>query len=241
MANPLAVTLHASGEETASGSGTPVDISALRRCAKLTLTVTAISGTGPSLEVVIETGPSSSGPWRSLSGWSADAEQSVERVFGICDRYVRASWTLSGDDTPAATFGIAGTAEVLYATPADVGTLAMKPSAFEELDLHQKLGCCLAATDQVEDFLASSHVLPLVSWGTSLTQHTARIAAANMLRVRGAGGTEGPDLVVFDTEKMSLTALDRVANGRLKLTGVVDSTPEVFEGGSVVVSRPRRR
>lgn len=241
MANPLAVELHALGEETASGSGTPVDISALRRCAKLTLTVTSLSGTSPGLEVVIETGPSSSGPWRSLSGFSASTEQSEELVFGVTDRWIRASWTLSGDDSPAATFEIAGTAEVLYATPADVASLAMKPSAFEELDLSQKLGCCLAATDQAEDFIASAHVLPLVSWGTSLTQHVARIAAANMLRVRGTGGTEGPDLVVFDTEKMSLTALDRVANGRLKLTGVVDSTPEVFEGGSVVVSRPRRR
>jgi hypothetical protein len=203
--------------------------------------VTALSGTDPEIEVVIETGPSSSGPWRSLSGWPAAVEQSVERVFGITDRWLRATWTIRGTDTPSVTFEIVGTAEVLYATPADVGNLAMKVSAFEELDLHQKLGCCLAATDQAEDFIASSHTLPLVSWGNSLTQHVARISAANMLRVRGAGASDGPDLVVFDTEKMTLTALDRVANGRLKLTGVVDSTPEIEEGGSVVVSRPRRR
>jgi len=238
LANPLSVTLHASGEETASGSSAPVDIGSLRRCVELKLEVSDLQGDGAALTIGIETGPTSSGPWRSLTGFDVSAPQVQERVFGLTDRYVRATWELEGD---AVTFALAGTAHVLYATPTDVAKHAMRAAAVEELPWETKLAACLSATDEADGYIASSHTMPLVAWGSDLTKHVACMAALEMLRPRGFGGSDGPDAMVVDAHDKAIAWLNRVAAGRLQPVGMIDSTPETYEGGSVVVSRPRRR
>jgi hypothetical protein len=239
MANPLTITLHASGAETVGGSSASVDVSSLRKCARLRLEVTAISGTNPALGVTIETSPSSSGPWRSLTGWTANSVQGQERLFGELDRYVRATWTIGGTDNPAVTFALAGEAHVLYATPSQVAALNIVAGALSSFPIEKQLEACLAVTGEADDSLNSAYTLPLTKWGESLTKQTGRLAVLQMLDARG-WQPEGPDARLVDIERLAHGWFKDIAAGRLRPPDIVDSTPTTYEGGGVVASGPSR-
>lgn len=76
---------------------------------RLTLNVTAASGTTPSMTVTIQ--HSYDGvTWANHSAFAAKTAAGTERkVFPGLDNYVRASWAVTGT-TPSFTFGLAGTA-----------------------------------------------------------------------------------------------------------------------------------
>jgi hypothetical protein len=105
--NTEAKTLAASAARTASGTGSAVALGESKNL-RLTLAVTAKSGTAPSLFVQIETSADGS-TWRSLGGFTAlnDATGSQTLSFPGADRYVRAKWTVSGTD-PSFTFSVSG-------------------------------------------------------------------------------------------------------------------------------------
>lgn len=240
MANPLLITLQASAEQTASGSSTPIDVGALRKMARIRLEVEAISGTTPSLTVTIDTGPSSSGPWRSLGSFTAATAAGVqEKSFGELDRYVRVSWAIAGTDAPTFAFSVTGTAHVLYAAPSHVARYALPAVATSGLSTTDQLDSCLGATDEAEGYLNSAYTLPLTAWGEDLAKHVANLAGFDILRRRGFQ-PEGPDQVVIDGRDHALAWLKMVAGGRLRPVGILDSTPETYEGGAFVVSSARR-
>lgn len=239
MANPLAITLQASTAQSANGQSTAVDVGALRKMARLKLEVTAVSGTAdPKLNLTVETGPSSSGPWRSLTGWNVSGIHAQERSFGETDRWVRLNWTITGT-TPSFTFSVAGTAHVLYATPSQVKTHSLPARAIQEDQIGYFLDSCLGATDEAEGYLNSAFVLPLTAWGTDLTKQVSRLATYDFMNQRG-WQPEGPDAIIIDARDQALSWLNRIAAGRLKPPGIVDSTPEVHEGGAYVVSGATR-
>jgi phage gp36-like protein len=239
MANPLAIALQASAAQTASGQATGVDAGALRKMARLRLEVSAVSGATPSLTVSVETGPSSSGPWRSLGSFTAATAAGVQdKSFGELDRYVRASWTISGT-TPSFTFSVSGTAHVLYAAPSHVTRFALPAAALSGIDLSDQLDSCLGATDEAEGYISSAYTLPLTAWGEDLAKHVANMAGFDMLRRRGFQ-PEGPDQVVIDGRDHALSWLKLLATGRIRPVGIVDSTPDTFEAGAYVVSSPKR-
>lgn len=237
MADPLAITLHASAAESASGASTPVDVGTLRKCARLKLEVSAISGTGPGFEVVIETGPSSSGPWRGLGGWSVDVEQAVARLFGETDRYVRASWTISGDDSPAVTFALVGEAHVLYVTPSQIDERSLPASAMDDL-IGPLFEACLGATAEADGYLARRYTLPLSAWDDALIQHTSHRALWYFMSRRGFG-PQGPDEVMHINTDAALKWLDGVGAGRISPPGIIDATPEKRGLGARVRVRSR--
>jgi hypothetical protein len=82
--------------------------------------------------------------------------------------------------------------------------------------------------------------MPLVSWPELLTEKTARIAARNALTRKGIDPTEGPDKVIGDEADRAEQWFDRVARGRYKPPGIVDSTHEVHEA-SFYVARGESR
>jgi hypothetical protein len=74
---------------------------------RLLLNVTAASGTTPSLTVVIEHSADNS-TWVTHTSFAAKTTTGTERkVISALDRYVRATWTISGT-TPSFTFGLIG-------------------------------------------------------------------------------------------------------------------------------------
>lgn len=105
------VTLHASGAETATGSSAGVEL-ADKGTVRLTLAVTAASGTTPTLDITIETSSDNgvSDSWRSLGTFTqATGTTTAYKSFGGCDRYVRSRRTIGGT-TPSFTYSITGEA-----------------------------------------------------------------------------------------------------------------------------------
>lgn len=97
-----------SATATATGTGAAIELGDLATL-RLDLTVSAASGTTPSLTVSIETSKDGS-TWRSLGSFVAATTTTSERKsFVGCDRYARVSYTISGT-TPSFTFSVKGEA-----------------------------------------------------------------------------------------------------------------------------------
>lgn len=102
------VVLAGSAARTTSGSGSPYVMGA-RGTLRLTLSVTAASGTTPSMTVTVENSADGS-TWYSAGTFAAKTTVSSERKsFSGLDRYVRATWAITGT-TPSFTFSVAGEA-----------------------------------------------------------------------------------------------------------------------------------
>lgn len=79
-----------------------------RATARLTLNVTAASGTTPSITVNIQSSPDNS-TWTTLASFPAQiAVATAHQNFGPLDRYVRAQWGAPSGTTPSFTFNITG-------------------------------------------------------------------------------------------------------------------------------------
>lgn len=105
------VTLKASAAVTASGVGSWIEVGD-RGQARLTLTVTAVSGTSPTIDVEVETASDSSGTNNStLGSFTQKAAAGSQRlIFHGIDRFVRVKYTLGGSASPSVTFSVSGEA-----------------------------------------------------------------------------------------------------------------------------------
>jgi phage gp36-like protein len=233
MADAKTFELLASSEQSSSSTGEQVDIGQLRRAARLEVNLAPVIG---SPEVTIECRPTETAQWHvALSVVATDSER--EFFAGNLDRYVRARVDLDAGTT--VQLGITLEAHTIYCSPGDITTYGLPKQALGDIDSEQLWSHCVAASVSAEDYIGSAYEMPLTAWPRSLAMHCARLAAANILRDRGTD-PEGPDQTVFDTEKASIRWFEQIANGKLRPPGFVDSTPETFDGGSVVVTNPTR-
>lgn len=107
------VTLLASTTATATATSTGVELDD-KGTVRLALVITAVSGTStPTLTVTIQTSYDNgvTDAWRTVGSAFAGqtATGTVRQSFAGCDRFVRASYVISGT-TPSFTFSIAGEA-----------------------------------------------------------------------------------------------------------------------------------
>jgi len=95
---------------TATGAGTGVEVDDKNEFRGQSI-VTAATGTTPSITVSIDTSYDNgvTDTWRSVGTFTAQtaANTSAHKSFPGLDRWVRASWTVSGT-TPSITFGVTG-------------------------------------------------------------------------------------------------------------------------------------
>lgn len=100
------VVLAPEAARTANGSGAPLstpDGGTLR----LDLNITAIAGTTPGVTVAVEHSPNGTA-WTALGTFAAATAIGTQRlVRSGLDRYVRATWTITGT-TPSVTFSVTG-------------------------------------------------------------------------------------------------------------------------------------
>lgn len=103
--------LHPATSRTSSASGTAVQTGALSATQYLyaVLHVTAVSGTSPTLDVIVESDSASNFPSTTtrvtFTQKTAIGSQYATRVAGaITDDWWRVSWTIGGSDTPTFTF-----------------------------------------------------------------------------------------------------------------------------------------
>jgi phage gp36-like protein len=235
MANPLAITLHAStAAETVSGSSASVDIGTLRSCARLTLDVPLVSS-GASISIAIETSVTGSGSWKQVA--IVTPAQREVTVAGLL-RYVRCSWTLMGT-LPSVSFSLSGTAHVLYATPFDIGRLSLPVKALANVEDAVKADACLAATDEADGYLGGGFTLPLVAWSDDLRRHVANMAAMTVMKFRGFQPGGSDDLIVKAHDD-AISWLSKIMRHGLEPAGIIDSTPTEYEGGASVASGTKR-
>lgn len=102
------VTLAGSAARMATGNGAALGVA--KGTLRLLLDVTAAAGTGPTLDVVIETSFDGATNWRSLGAFAQKTAAGSERKsFAGADRFVRARWTIAGT-APSFTFSVVGEA-----------------------------------------------------------------------------------------------------------------------------------
>lgn len=250
MTNPLSVSLHASGAENASGSGTAVDVTVdadavsgvyVRGAARLRLDLSALTGT--SLLVVLESGPSSTGPWKQIGTFAAmTATGWQELVVAGGLSHLRCSWTLTGT---TATFAVTGQALTIFASPSD---LRIPSGVSTSIGEEAKAKHLLSATGQVAGALQVVNALPLTTWGEDVRDATAVIATVELLDEIGWRPTDDFDKrllqryynVVGSIDQNEAGWLDKVATGRRDPVGMVDSTPDTKEAGPVMYSTAAR-
>lgn len=203
---------------------------------RLDLAVTAMSGTSPSLVVAIETSTDNTN-WRTVKAFApiVAVGKLEARVFAPVDRYVRASWTLTGT-TPSATFSVSGVSLRPITHLGDIGRLQWPTAAFVNTsDEKKEAALATAELEATNQLTASKYVPPFTSWDDSLRQDVANIAAWNLLSAVGFNPESGPDSVVrtrFEDSKKNLKNAHYV--------NLVDSTPDEDEGGGYVVSSAAR-
>jgi hypothetical protein len=103
------VALVAGGTTVTAGGNSPARAMPDQDTLRLTLDVTAATGTTPSITVTLQHSHDGT-TWTNHSAFAAKTTAASERkVFAGIDNYVRLTWTVSGT-TPSFTFGVTGTA-----------------------------------------------------------------------------------------------------------------------------------
>jgi phage gp36-like protein len=239
MPSSTDITLLTSEARTVSGVGVSVDLGN-RTGLTLDLAILAVDGTSPTLDVSIETSKDEA-TWRTLDAFErVTTPGPVARAFAGADRYVRARWTLGGTD-PSITFGLAGQALLLYATPEDVAKLGVAAEALAAIPRSTLAEHLIANVDDIDDKLCKRFALPLTRWPSSLRKHLAAITAWTALSNRGVNPGTGDKDIQLRHDKAWKDVLDLAENRAGSTDGYVDSTPAVIDDGVYVWGRPRRR
>lgn len=127
-----------------------------------------------------------------------------------------------------------------YAEEADLALYGPASGALEDIDSATKEAALDAACDVANGYLGNAFVLPITAHGADLTRHVVAIAVWDLMTgVRGMN-PDGSDETIRMRYDDAIRWLERVADGRLRPAGLVDSTPDVFEGASFVVTTPKR-
>jgi phage gp36-like protein len=244
MSQPLSIELAASAERTAAGSGVAQDLGLVaetvpRSAARLDVAVTAFDGL-ERLRLVIEHAAAEAGPWLELDALDVTQTGDYEISVAGTKRWLRVRWEFVGEDTPSVTFSVAGTAHQVYLGPRDLGRSGIRREVIDErITLTAQADACISVSDEADGYLGGRYVLPLTKWSEDLRAHLARMAVKYGLDTCGRQVEEPEDQIETGFER-SIAWLKRLQDGKLEPPGMVDSTPDVFEGGAVVVSRPRR-
>jgi phage gp36-like protein len=235
MPNPLAITLHASAAETASGTGAAVDLGD-RTYSALTLDASLVA-TGTTFSVTVETSPTGS-QWAFAARFSTLSAVGT-KTFTVPDsfRFLRVTWTIVGGP---ATFSVTGISHQLLATPGDVARYGLPGAALEDTPVEAIANACLGASEEAAGYLSSAYQLPLTTWDVATRKHVACMAAYDLMRFRGYDPNAGPDELLQRGRDQAVQWLMRIADGKLRPVGIVDSTPVVTETEVYVESAASR-
>ena len=233
MSNKLALPLVAATTVTGSGNGPTIDIGAVRSAAKLGAVVSSLDGS----MLIVDVASSPDGVvWKPAGSVKLVAVGTSELVVVGLDRFVRAGWVLDGTE---ATIEVTGWARQLYATAKDLEALSLGQEILRNSD-EQKLSRALVqGSDTAAGYVGSQYALPLLAWGDDLVGHTASVCAYRFMVSIGyapAGSDEHIRMMYDD----AIRWFERIAKGELSPDGIVDSTPDINEGGPVILTTRKR-
>lgn len=238
MADLITITLADAAARGSSASGSSVDRGAYS-AARLTLSVSAASGTTPALVVVVETSQDGVS-WTQAHAFASRSTTGEETlsVAGL-STYVRARWTITGTSA-SFTFGVAGTSVTCYAGPSDLASHGIPAAALASKSTTEKAEALISATQEINGRFNARYSFPLTAWGTDLTKYTARMAAVDLLFSRGVN----PDAPDFATYSEMRAAAERwaadVGKKRIDPPDIVDSTPDEDEAEPTMYTNTKR-
>lgn len=238
MPATTAITLAASAARTSSGSGSAVDLVSATTV-EVSVLVSAASGSSPTLDISLQTSEDGT-VWQPLDSTArfATTGRRVIRSAGAL-RYVRAAWTIGGT-APSFTFSVTGSAFVVYATPADLDALGPAALSTEEISADDKDRVLVSVSTEADGYLNARYTLPLTAWGDDLRQHVVNIAAYRLLVRRGWSPVSPEDETIRTGYTDAIAWLSKVKDERISPPGIVDSTPDTYDAGGFVVSKPKR-
>lgn len=241
MTAPLSISLASLAARTTSGSGDAFDLydddDLARAIARISVRVAAVDTPGTGLVLTLQTSPDGTN-WITLTRLDAIYEAcTLELTLPGLLQHLRVTWTVP--DGASFTFSVACVAHQVYCEPADVARFAAKDCSIKNADDAAKADACIAATDLAAGYVGAATTLPISTWGEDLRMRTAQIVAA-ILVARLIENPVGPDAIVFEERNAAIAWLERLADGKIALPSVTDETPEVFDGGAVVVSNTSR-
>ena len=239
MSDSLAITLHATAEEVASGSGAAVDLWGtegveLRRFVRLVLVVSAMAGT--SVEVAIETSPDEA-TWRSLGAFPVTVEAGKrELLVGDCDRYVRASWVVDA----AATFALTGTAESTYCSLAELEAQGPAAKVLAGVAQEKRIEALLAASRTAHSRVVRRHKPPILTVGPDVAKAVAYLAAVDLMTTDVGFNPNAAHHVLLVNERDRQDRWLRELAAGTAVGDIRDSTPETREGTGAVATGESR-
>lgn len=101
----------------------------------------------------------------------------------------------------------------------------------------EKLYWAIKASGIADDYLGSRYQLPLLQWGDGLRDHVRAIARYKTLTDRGWKPDNPADETIVAEYTRAMCTLESIATKGLPLlSGIVDSTPQLSEGGPLVAT-----
>lgn len=126
-----------------------------------------------------------------------------------------------------------------YATIAELYTYGAPSVAFGSLSSDVLTNALTAASSIADGYMRSRYAMPLTTWGSDLRQAVCKIAAYEVLSVRGYNPAAGADVNLLNRHLEAMAWLRAVSRGEVHL----DVTPALAtpsQGSAVVVSGTRR-
>jgi phage gp36-like protein len=233
MANQLSAVLQAVASLAASTTGESVDIGT-RTAGHFSIEVDAVAGSGHA--IALDTSPDET-TWRQVFTRPFSAPNQVQIGLSGLQRYVRSRVTVAGSGTLLVSVEIE--AHQLYCDKHSLVKQGLPTAALDSLSDEEILEICLSVTDECDSYLGAAYALPLIQWGRDLRLHATKMLVRYLMDKRGwdPGGEDAP---IMMGHEQALKWLDKVSKGSIKPAGIIDSTIDVVDSGSVVVSSPRR-
>lgn len=99
----------------------------------------------------------------------------------------------------------------VYATLADLYALGGAPQeAYIDVDTLTQTAALASASENADDHMRARYSLPLIAWGTSITENVCRIAAYKLLTHRGYANASGGDSNIRQQYDDAMAFFDRV-------------------------------
>lgn len=123
-----------------------------------------------------------------------------------------------------------------FADDGDLTALGVQAEALSGIGSVAKAQALLAATYELAGYL-TEYTLPITAWGADLRLHTTKLAAHTLLTVRGLN-PDGEDVKQLRTDALEWAT--KVAEGKIRPIGIVDSTPDDDDFGAGLYTETAR-
>jgi phage gp36-like protein len=132
------------------------------------------------------------------------------------------------------------TAYPLLASLTDLYAYGARSDAFGSLTDAQRLAALTSASEKFLGFAASRGDLPLIAWGTDVTESVCHVAAYQLMADLGFNPNDGADKNFVDRYNAAILWWRTVARGESTPPGLIFSTPAVVGSFPKVKSKLQR-